>query len=105
MGASDETEGPELEIRRAEPADVPDLARLQFRCHTIAFREFAEEGWLEARDPAEYHRSWERRFHDPTPGSLTWKAQAGESLIGTVSLIPLTERADRGSNWPPIIPW
>ena len=80
----------EQHVRIAHPEldDYRAIARLHYRSHTVAFREFAGQKWLATRDLGEYERMWRGLMTNPSPENTFWVARSQSEIVGMVRVSP-----------------
>ena len=70
-----------LDLRRAEPADVDQLAEVHVRCWQETYRGMLSDGFLDSRVPADRLPLWRHLLESAEPG-VVWVASDGGTLVG-----------------------
>lgn len=84
---------PDLKIETATLADSDAIADLQYRSHTVSFREFARLEWCDSRKLDDYFVTWADHLAGASDDRRTFIARDGDSIVGMVA-VDKSEEAD-----------
>lgn len=79
-------------IEIATVADADAVAALHYLSHTESFAPFASDGWLAARDLADYQARWRETLGQVGSRDRTWVARANGRIVGMVRVHPGREQ-------------
>ena len=77
---------PDLIIETATAADSAAIANLQYRSHTISFREFARLEWCDSRKLDDYLATWASHLESASDDRRTFVAREDGKIVGMVSV-------------------
>ena len=75
-----------LTIDTATLSDSAAVADLQYRSHTISFREFARLEWCDSRKLDDYLTTWADHLASASDDLRTFVARDGEKIVGMVAV-------------------
>ncbi len=76
----------DLTVESANLADSAAVADLQYRSHTISFREFARIEWCDSRRLDDYLKTWADRLASASDDRRTFVARDGNKIVGMVAV-------------------
>lgn len=80
-------------IEQATLHDAEAVARLHFLSHTVSFRGFASERWVNTRRNTSYVSNWRTILGSKANNDVTLVARFGEKTVGIVR-VALSDSAD-----------
>ena len=83
-----------IDVALVDSHDCERLGELHYKTHKWSFNYFASPAWITSRDCQSYVKFWCTYLSKQETSEKTWKAEKGNGIVGTVSIIPL-ERSSK----------